>query len=163
MLLPSHFQNLQFFCVDLFGGVFVLLIWLWRVSATGSCSQQGAGKNKTLMSARNKLWLLALRLLSDKQGSARTVYPLLQGQTFETKMNILFRAFTLCRLAISTCQWWDVCTVVSFSCCPWNLSSQILTQVSHRLNHLFNGSLHLLKKRKGFIILTSTAYFLVIY
>lgn len=113
------------------------------------CSQQGAGKNKTLMSVRNQVWLLVLGLLPDKQGFARAVYSLLHGQTFETKIGILFRAFSLCWLALSTCQWWDVCPVLSFSCYPWNLSSQILTQVSHRLNELFNGSLYLLEKSKG--------------
>lgn len=116
------------------------------------CSQQGTGKNKTLMSVRTKVWLLVLGFLSDKQGFAGAVYPLLHGQNFETKMGILFRAFILCRLALSTFQWWDTCPALSFSCCPWNLSSQILAQVSHRLNQLFDGSLYPLEKVRDYYL-----------
>lgn len=130
----------------------------WRVSATGSVHSKGQAKT-TLKSVRNQVWLLVLQLLSDKQGFARAVYLLLHGWTFETKMGILFRAFHLCRLVLSTCQWRYVCSVLSFSYYPWNLSSQILTQVSHRLNQLFNGSLYLLEKSKVLLFWQAQAIF----
>lgn len=119
-------------------------------------SQQEVSKTETLISVRTQVWLLILGLLSGKQGFARTVYSVFHGQ-----MGILFKAFSLCKLVWSTCQWWGVCTVLmnSFSCYPRNLSSQILTKVSHKLNQLLNGSLYLLEKSKGLLSWQAQAIF----
>lgn len=124
-------------------------------------SQQEAGRTKTLMPVRTQVWLLVLGLLSDEQGFARAIYSFLHGQIFETKMDILFRAFNLCKLVQSTCQWWDMCSVLmtSFPSYPWNLPSQILTEVSHKLNQLWMVLCTYLKKSKGLLSWQAQAIF----